>query len=92
MSDERKKMVSARYREAGKSIDEMRKIFERVQASDFLTGKVLSRGKAFYADFEWIMRPTNFEKIRNGKYDNRIQGKPKDDDPYSWDFLKDAEG
>jgi len=46
----------------------MRRYFERVRASDFLMG----RGPcAFRADFEWLMRPNNFVKVFEGRYDNR---------------------
>jgi len=46
----------------------MRRYFERVRASDFLMG----RGSCdFRADFEWLMRPNNFVKVLEGRYDNR---------------------
>ena len=55
------------------SLDWWEKYFLRVRASDFLTGKVESRkgGAPFLADLEWIIRPTNFAKVVEGKYDNR---------------------
>jgi hypothetical protein len=34
-----------------------------------LTGKVNSKdGRAFVADLEWILKPSNFAKIVEGKY------------------------
>lgn len=45
-------------------------LFTKIQASDFLTGKV----KDWRADFDWIMKPENLQKILEGVYDNRAKG------------------
>lgn len=46
--------------------------FKKVEASDFLCQRTPDGGlKA--SDFTWIMRPTNFISILEGKYDNRGQ-------------------
>ena len=44
---------------------------EKVKPSKFLTGQTEGRngGKPFIADLEWLMRPTNFAKVIEGKYD-----------------------
>ena len=42
-------------------------LFKRVQASDFLTGKV----KDWRADFDWVLKPEHLTKILEGCYDNR---------------------
>jgi uncharacterized protein YdaU (DUF1376 family) len=43
--------------------------FQSVGKSRFLTGKVNSKdGRAFVADLEWILKPSNFAKIVEGKY------------------------
>ena len=43
--------------------------FGHIQKSRFLVGKVVGRdGRAFTADLEWILRPSNFAKIVEGKY------------------------
>ena len=42
-------------------------LFNRVEASDFLTGRV----KTWRADFDWILKPENLTKIIEGSYDNR---------------------
>jgi uncharacterized protein YdaU (DUF1376 family) len=43
--------------------------FQHISASKFLTGKVNSKdGRAFTADLEWILKPSNFAKIVEGKY------------------------
>jgi uncharacterized protein YdaU (DUF1376 family) len=43
--------------------------FKHIGTSKFLTGKVNSKdGRAFAADLEWILKPSNFAKIIEGKY------------------------
>jgi uncharacterized protein YdaU (DUF1376 family) len=43
--------------------------FQSVAKSRFLTGRVNSKdGRSFVADLEWILKPSNFAKIVEGKY------------------------
>jgi uncharacterized protein YdaU (DUF1376 family) len=43
--------------------------FRHIGTSKFLTGKVNSKdGRPFAADLEWILKPSNFAKIIEGKY------------------------
>jgi len=43
--------------------------FKHIGQSKFLVGKVTSKdGRAFTADLEWILKPSNFAKIVEGKY------------------------
>ena len=43
--------------------------FAHIGTSKFLTGRVNSKdGRAFVADLEWILKPSNFAKIVEGKY------------------------
>ena len=43
--------------------------FTHIGQSKFLTGKVNSKDRrAFVADLEWILKPSNFAKIVEGKY------------------------
>jgi hypothetical protein len=43
--------------------------FKHIGQSKFLVGKVNSKdGRAFTADLEWILKPSNFAKIVEGKY------------------------
>jgi hypothetical protein len=45
--------------------------FERVAASQFLTGRAQSRaGRQWKATFDWLVLPTNFLKVCEGHYDN----------------------
>lgn len=43
--------------------------FNRVCASDFLTG----RSGKWQADFDWVLKAENFQKIAEGRYDNPKQ-------------------
>jgi len=43
--------------------------FQSVSKSRFLTGRVNGKdGRAFVADLEWLLKPSNFAKIVEGKY------------------------
>ena len=43
--------------------------FRHISQSKFLVGKVNNKdGRAFTADLEWILKPSNFAKIVEGKY------------------------
>jgi hypothetical protein len=43
--------------------------FEHIGSSKFLTGRVNDKsGRSFAADLEWILKPSNFAKIVEGKY------------------------
>lgn len=73
-SDERQAMLRKRWREDPKrqSLDYWRRFFVHVSQSPFLMGKVLDRnGRPFSADLEWLVRPTNFLKIIEGKYHDK---------------------
>lgn len=70
-----KKLLRARWREdpERQNVDWWAKLFRYVSESDFLMG----RANDFQADLEWIVRPTNFAKIANGRYHkgkNRMSG------------------
>ena len=46
-----------------------KQFFEHIGSSKFLTGKTQSKDKPpFLADLEWVIKPTNFAKIIEGKY------------------------
>jgi hypothetical protein len=49
-------------------MDKIISVIRTAGESDFLNGK---NDKAWKADFEWIMRPQNFLKILEGKYENK---------------------
>lgn len=53
------------------TIEWWQQFFTYCASCPFLVGKVPPRegSKVFFADLQWIARPTNFEKIVNGKYE-----------------------
>ena len=60
---------------------EMRAVFERVEKSDFLSGR---SGKWDGCSFDWILKPSNWQKILEGNYDNRKNDSKGQD--YSFDL------
>lgn len=70
-NDTRKAKLRARWKEDPKrqNLDWWGKFFGYIAESDFLTGKTVSAGRPpFELDLEWIVSPTNFVKIIEGKY------------------------
>lgn len=63
------KNFHARWNQAKEfqSLDFWREYFKTIQASDFLMG----RKGDFKASFDWILLPSNFEKILNKNYQNK---------------------
>lgn len=54
--------------ESRQDLDYWRRFFKYVEKSDFLMG----RSSDFKADLEWLVKPANFLKIIEKKYENRI--------------------
>ena len=91
ITDKRKKAIAARMKEINNDYTELQKIFEAVEASDFLTG----RSDKWQASFDWIFKAANWQKIREGNYKNRggvsndgTIGNDSTDDP--WAFFDDS--
>lgn len=72
MTDTRERLLRSRWREHP-DVELWRQYFHIVRDSKFLTGKTNgSRDRApFLADFEWLIKPGNFAKVMEGRYDNR---------------------
>lgn len=68
LTNKRKGFVNARLSEYG--IEKITSVFRLAGESDFLNGK---SEKYFRADFEWLLRPNNFIKVLEGKYQNKKQ-------------------
>ena len=66
--DTSRKNLRARWRQEPKnqSLDFWSAYFKWVAESSFLVGKV----NHFQADLHWLVRPTNFAKVINGRYHN----------------------
>ncbi|MCA0185079.1 MAG: hypothetical protein LCH90_03635 [Proteobacteria bacterium] len=72
-TDTRKAKLRARWKEEAErqSLDWWAKFFGYIAESDFLTGKTSTpRRRPFEIDLEWIVTPSNFVKILEGKYEN----------------------
>lgn len=62
---QRKRMFAARVREYGK--DTVWRVMRSAAASFYLNG---GGSKGWTATFDWLFRPTNFQKVLDGHYDN----------------------
>ena len=80
-NDARKGYLRQRWREVADELAKTKEIqssdilgwfaefFEHIGTSKFLTGRVNDKsGRSFVADLEWILKPSNFAKIVEGKY------------------------
>jgi uncharacterized protein YdaU (DUF1376 family) len=80
-NDTRKGYLRQRWREVAEELSKTKKataqdvliwfteFFTHISTSKFLTGRVNSKdGRPFLADLEWILKPSNFAKIIEGKY------------------------
>lgn len=84
VSDGRRNMIRSRFNQYG--IDEIRTVFEKAEASDFLTGRSDKSWNG--CGFDWLLKPSNFLKVLEGNYDNKGSRSPND--PYQGsgnDFL-----
>jgi hypothetical protein len=71
LNDLRKGFINARVGEYG--MEKVISIIRIAGESNFLNGK---NDDAWKADFEWILRPNNFIKIMEGKYENKKMFQP----------------
>lgn len=68
LSDSRKKALRARLNHYG--IDDFRQLFEKAQASSFLTG---ANNNNWTASFDWLIKDANMAKVLDGNYDNKAK-------------------
>ena len=69
ISEKRKSSIRARINDFGK--DGFAEMVRKATESDFLKG---DSKKGFVAKFDWMIRPSNFQKILEGNYDNKDKG------------------
>lgn len=72
LSESRKKAIKARLKQY--TIDDIREVFQKAEASDFMKGK---NDTNWSANFDWMMKDANMAKILDGNYDNRGQKKSR---------------
>lgn len=71
---DRQALLRARWREAPErqNLTWWREFFEYVRRCPFLLGQEISGHRdPFLADLEWLIRPRNFRKVIEGKYESR---------------------
>jgi len=77
-NDAQKALLRGRWRELPErqTVEWWRKYFAFVSKSDFLCGRTPARDgrKPFYADLEWLVRPSNLAKVANGRYHQDSDG------------------
>ena len=80
LSDSRKKAIKARLNKY--TVEDLKKVFEKAEASDFLKG---SNIRNWQANFDWLIKDSNFAKVKDGNYDNKKSVK-KDNDFGTFDL------
>ena len=68
LTDSRKRAIKARLKD--NSLDVIKKVFEKAEASDFLKGLKNTDGRNWKANFDFLMKEANFIKTLEGNYDN----------------------
>ena len=69
----RQKLLARRWAESPErqAVEWWRGFFGYVRRSPFLMGRTTGRdGRPFDCDLEWLIRPTNFAKVVEGKYED----------------------
>jgi hypothetical protein len=72
-NDTRRRLLGRRWAESEErqTLDWWREFFRYVRRSRFLMGKTIGRdGRPFDCDLEWLIKPTNFAKVVEGKYED----------------------
>lgn len=67
ITDNRMKMLNARIKDY--TDNEIKRCFTLVHASDFLSGRA-NNDRQWRADFDWVLKPSNFQKILEERYMN----------------------
>ena len=68
LSEHRKTLIRARLREHGKH--SFVEVIVKAMASDFLKGQ---NGAGWKMTFDWLIKPTNYEKVLTGNYDKHAE-------------------
>ena len=89
LTETRKKVINARWKDLGCSMDNAKQFFLRVENSDFLAGRVKPKPgqKQFLGSFDWITKQSNFAKIIEGNYTEPNKPTSKIDDLKSKYFI-----
>jgi hypothetical protein len=74
-TQERQSFLRKRWSEKPErqTLDWWREFFAYVGQSDFLMGRRETQTGTFECDLEWLVRPKNFIRVIEGRYENRIR-------------------
>ena len=78
LSDKRKQAIKARLNKY--TIDQIKEVFIKAEASDFLKG---GNNRNWIANFDWLMKDGNIAKVLDGNYDNKASAKKNDKHGYA---------
>lgn len=90
VTPQRKTAIRARWKAVdGRGLEWFRELFAAAQASDFISGR---SGRWPGCNFDWLMSPTNAQKVIEQNYGNERQqtsapngtSKPRAEIPYAW--------
>lgn len=65
LSEARRKAIRARLKTY--SVDDLKRVFEKAEASNFLKG---ANARNWNANFDWLLKDSNIAKVLDGNYDN----------------------
>lgn len=83
LSDKRKQAIKARLKTY--SAEQFKEMFEKAEASDFLKG---ANNRNWQANFDWLIKDSNFAKVLDGNYVNKTTHTSKND---GWCFNPNTE-
>ena len=79
ITDGRKRAIKARFN-SGNTLEDFEAVFKAAGNSDFLTGK---NGAWNGCSFDWLLKPANWQKVKEGNYDDKPSAGKYDD--FDWD-------
>jgi len=68
LTDSRRQVIRARI--AQNTLDQFRDVFDKIERSAFLRD-------GQFCTFDWVFKAGNFQKIKEGNYDQSIQERPR---------------
>ncbi len=88
LTNNRKKAINARLSEY--TLDDLKALFERAEASSFLKGLKGDSDRGWTANLDWLINEQNMTKVLEGRYDDKSTGTGTRDTYELDDFFKAA--
>lgn len=82
LSDKRKQAIKARLKTF--SIEQFKEMFTKAENSAFLKG---SNNRDWQANFDWLIKDSNFAKVLDGNYDNKGNNETQEPKRYGGTYL-----